>query len=171
MLDSVLCWVALVVQSQRSQNKWTAPPQLLLFFLLLLLCPAFCSSCPPTPTIESNCYLRFNQKPVNFTRKFCQGQNSWCLMVLEGCIICYILSTTSLVGPSVSSGRMGGGERTQSWKQWLFQTVSASQNMWLTILATKKCTRQLSINCLLNRFVFYSCLLAEMALWGQQVNK
>ena len=25
-LDSVLCWVALVVRSQRSQNKWTASP-------------------------------------------------------------------------------------------------------------------------------------------------
>ena len=47
-LDSVLCWVALVVRSQRSQNKWTAspaspplsPPDPLTFMLgLLLLLP------------------------------------------------------------------------------------------------------------------------------------
>ena len=109
-----------------------SPPLLLpcLLLILLLLCSAFCSSCPPTPTIESNGYLRFNPKPGTCASKNCQRQNSWCLMVLEGCIIFCTLSTTSLAGHSVSCGHIGGGEKKQSWKQWLFQCLPVKTCDW-----------------------------------------
>ena len=114
-LDSVLCWVALVVQSQHSQNKWTAPPSLL-FHLpphpVLLLSLSFCPSCPPhslnkrknSDKFYGNEGLADDWFTQNYswavvvyilaeTHHLCgQRQNSWCLMLLKSCVIfCQLL--------------------------------------------------------------------------------
>ena len=112
-LDSVLCWVALVVRSQRSQNKWTAspasppvsppvsppaspplsPPDPLTFMLgLLLLLPS-----------HTNYRIKWVFKIQPKTRYLCQQKLPKTKQLVLDVVrrLRNILSTTSLLGPTV----------------------------------------------------------------------